>query len=370
MQKKQVAVLDVGSSKITAVVGERGINKTFVIKSRFDFNYDGFVDGEFLNLEELKSVLFDAVSSLKNVLGKGLKTVYLGVPSEFTDVFVKESQISFDSKKKITEEDLDSLYESAFIVAPTKSELINRSAVNFELDDFRKLANPIGCKSSILKGRLSFVYCKEYFINNVKNVVLRAGADMVECVSVSLAEAMYLLEAPVRDRIAIICDVGYITSTFSIIQGDGIIYEKTIPFGGGIITGALTEKLETSFTISESLKRKVNLSSRSNGGSFDIVSGDDGKYYSLETVKNSVLNSLDGFCEQISVAIEDSNYILPEHVPFFVTGGGIAFLRGAKEHLSSRLGMVVSVLAPMVPLMENPLESSILSILDLALEQI
>ena len=42
MQKKQVAVIDVGSSKITAIIGERGINKTFIIKGRYSFDYDGF----------------------------------------------------------------------------------------------------------------------------------------------------------------------------------------------------------------------------------------------------------------------------------------------------------------------------------------
>jgi cell division protein FtsA len=370
MQKKQVAIIDVGSSKITALVGERGINKTFVIKGRFDFNYDGFIDGEFLNVEELRKTLFDAVSSIRSAFTKNLKTIYLGVPAEFTDVLVKERQISFAGKKKITEEDLDNLYDSAFIVAPTKSELINRSAVNFELDDFRKLANPIGCKSALLKGKLSFVYCKEYFINNVKSVVEKTGAYNVECVSTSLCEAIYLLEPQVRDRIAMILDVGYISTSFTIVQGDGIIYEKSIPFGGGIITGALTDKLETSFSVAEDIKRKVNLSSKTSSGSYDIVMGEEGKYYSLETVKNTVLNSLDTFCEQITIALEESGFILPEHVPLFVTGGGIAFLRGAKERLSNRLAMPISVLTPKVPLMENPLESSVLSILDLALEQI
>lgn len=370
MQKKQIAIIDVGSSKITALVGERGINKTFVVKGRFNFDYDGFVDGEFLNVEELTKILFEAVSSLRSAFTKNLKTVYVGVPAEFTDVYVKECQISFDGKKKIVEEDLDNLYDSAFIVAPSKSELINRSAINFELDDFRKVANPIGIKSAILKGKLSFIYCKEYFVNNVKNVLLKAGVDNVECVSTSLAEALYLLEPQVRDRIAIIADVGYISTAFTIVQGDGVIFERAIPFGGGMITGVLTDKLDSAFDIAEEIKRKVNLSTKSSSGSFDIVMGSDGKYYSLDAVKTSVINSLDNFCEQITIAIEESNYILPDHVPLFLTGGGIAFLRGAKEHLSSRLGMPVSVLTPKVPLMENPLESSILSILDLALEQI
>ena len=32
MQRKQVAIIDIGSSKIRTVIGERGINNTFIIK--------------------------------------------------------------------------------------------------------------------------------------------------------------------------------------------------------------------------------------------------------------------------------------------------------------------------------------------------
>ena len=45
MQKKQAAVIDIGSSKITAALGERGMNKTFIIKARYTYEYDGFAEG-------------------------------------------------------------------------------------------------------------------------------------------------------------------------------------------------------------------------------------------------------------------------------------------------------------------------------------
>ena len=47
MKKVQVAVIDVGSSQVTALVGERGINKTFVIKEESSYPYEGFGDGKF-----------------------------------------------------------------------------------------------------------------------------------------------------------------------------------------------------------------------------------------------------------------------------------------------------------------------------------
>lgn len=369
MQKKRVAVIDVGSSKITAVVGERGINKTFIIKGSYSFDYDGFQDAIFFDTEQLKQVLFFAGEKIKKVLRGAIDTVYVGVPGEFTQVLVKESQISFPKKKKITDADVDALFEAAFVISSTKYTLINRSAIVYELDDFRRLAYPVGSVSEILKGNLSFSVCANYFIEAVKPTLLGLGFANVEFVSSTLAEALYLVEAETRDRIAVLLDVGYITTTLAIIHGDGIVYQKSFSYGGGYITAGLVEKFALEFGQAESLKRKINLSRRSTSSVLDVIECDDGQYFSVEDTKKVVISSLDDLCENISEILENSKFSIPEYVPLMITGGGIAYIRGAKEHLSGRLGMAVEVVAPRVPLMDKPTESTVLSLLDLALEQ-
>lgn len=369
MQKKQVAVIDVGSSKITAVVGERGINKTFVIKGSYSYEYDGFEDGVFFDVEGLKRALSSAAESIKKSIGSKVETVYVGVPGAFTEVVIKDSQISFSKKKKIQNEDVDALFDAAFVLNSNKYTLINRSAVVYELEDFRRLANPVGSLSSVLKGKLSFVLCANYFIEAVKPTLLRAGIANVECVSSSLAQALYLIEAETRDRTSILVDVGYISTTFTIIQGDGLLFQKSFEYGGGYITASITEKFSMDFDVAERLKRKVNLSQLSNNASYDVIEADNGEYYNVDDIKSTIKNSLDRLCESISNAIDESGYIIPEYVPLLITGGGISYIRGAKEHVSGRLDMSVGIIAPKVPLMDKPTESTILSLLDLALEQ-
>ena len=369
MRKKQVAVIDVGSSKITAVVGERGINKTFVIKGKSSYEYDGFEGGTFFNAEHLKRILFAIAEMINKTAGGIIDTVYVGVPGEFTQVMVKDSQISFAKKKRIQEEDVDALFDAAFVMTSAKHTLINRSAVVYELDDFRRLANPVGSVSSILKGKLSFVLCTNYFIEAVKPALVAAGIKNVECVSSALAQAMYLIDAETRDRTAILADIGYITTTFTIIQGDGLLYQKSFAYGGGYITAELSEKFGLDFAVAERLKKKISLSQLSSSASYDLIEADNGEYYNLTELQQAVKNSLDGLCESIEETIEQSGYIIPEYVPLMITGGGISYIRGAKEHVSGRLNTIVSVIAPKVPLMDKPTESTTLSLLDIALEQ-
>ncbi len=364
MQKTQVAVIDVGSSKITVMVGERGVNKTFIIKARKDYPYEGFADGEFFDAASVKKILFAAAEFISSVMKKENPRVYVGVPGEFTKVDVKSGQISFSGKKRITEADVDTLFDSAFVPASAKYSLINRSAIVYELDDYRRLANPIGSASEILKGTLSFIVCSNYFIDTVKNTLKAAGLNNVECVSSSLAEIMYLLEPEARDRIAMLLDVGYISATFSLVQGDGILYQRSFPYGGGYITAALTQKFELEFEIAEELKRKVNLSAEY-GDNNRLITLSDGSYFSSAETAAMVKESLDSLCEEIEKCMENSGYSIPEYVPLMITGGGISYLRGAKEHVANRTGLSVEVIAPKVPLMDKPTESSALSLLDL-----
>ncbi len=369
MRKKQVAVIDVGSSNITAVIGERGINRTFIIKGRFTFEYDGYDNGLFFDEEKLKRILFTVADRIKKASKNTIDSVYVGVPGEFTKVFVKESQISFSKKKKIQEQDVDTLFDAAFVMTSTKYTLINRSAIVYELDDFRRLANPVGAISEILKGKLSFILCDNYFIDEVKPSLQSAGIENVEFVSVPLAQALYLVEPETRDRIAIIADVGYISTTFTIIQGDGLLYQKSFGYGGGYITASITDALSVDFAFAENLKRQVSLSTISNSSNISYIDGEDGKLYNVDEIKNIILKSLDILCENISECFETCGYNVPEYVPIMITGGGITFIRGAKEHLSGRLGGIVEVLSPRVPLMDKPTESTILSLMELALTQ-
>ena len=365
MHKKQVAVLDVGSSKITVVVGERGVNKTFIIKGKKSFEYEGFADGVFFDVDQLKSVLSSAIEYLKSVKRQNIEMLYIGVPGEFTRVTVKDAQISFDRKKKITEVEIEKLFDSAFVVSGS-SVLINRSAIRYELDDLRRLANPIGCSSEILKGKLTFIVCQNYFIEVFDNILNGLGIKQKEYVSSSLAQAMYLIEPETRDRIAMLLDVGYITTTFTLIQGDGILYQKSFSFGGGYLTASIAEKYSLDFSVAEELKRKVNMCKVSQTD-YDTISTENGEFYSAEELIKIVKENLDLLCEKVADAIDDTGYVIPEYVPLFVTGGGISYMRGAKGHIANRLGLSVEVVSPRVPLMNNPIESSLLSLMDLTL---
>ncbi len=365
---EQVAVIDIGSSKISAFVGERGVNGTFIIKGYNEQAYSGFLSGEFLDKAETEEVLRKLVLTVKQ--GKTpVKTVYIGVPAGFTKNIVRDAQISFNKKRKITDKEIDELYAMGFSGDSTGYSVINRSPIFFELDDFRKTPDAVGEVSVSLKGRVSYVLCGDSFVSFFRSVLRSEGFNECEFVSVALAEALYLVSPESRDRIALIADVGYITSTVTVIQGDGILYQRSFDMGGGMITAALTEAFNVPFDIAEKVKRKASLSiDAKDGDVYEIVSGDDVMYFNINKVKRIVNANLDKLAEEIDASFKKTRMEFPEYLPLLLTGGGITYLRGAKERLSSRLNMNVEVIYPDLPLYDKPINSSMLSVLNLALE--
>jgi len=370
MQKNTAVILDIGSSKITVLAGERGVNNTFLIKGFAEKEYSGYDDGDFFDVSELQKAIQFAFNKVKETLDFSIKTVYVGVPGEFTSVVIKEHQIAYKKAKRISERDLEELFDSGFNIKSSKYTLINRSGVYFLLDDMRRVADPVGETTKVLRGRLSYIVCKNSFINKITPCLQSCGIQNVEYTSTALAEALFLFEPELRDRTALLVDVGYISTSFSVVEGDAIVYQNGFSFGGGYITAAFVQKYDIDVDVAEKLKRKVNLSLEvKNNEVYSIIDGDEEYSFPIKETNKLVLETLDTLCENLDACIRESGRNFPDYLPVSITGGGISFIRGANEHISSRLNMLVEVIAPKLAHMNKPIESSKISLLDLALLQ-
>ena len=126
--QNQVVVLDIGSSKVTALIGERGVNKTFLIKGFSEREYSGFTDGQFLDVQSFSGAVKAAIREVREITRVKIAKVYVGVPGEFTTVITKNHHIAFSKKKKIRERDLDELFDVAFPFKGESYRIIIRSA--------------------------------------------------------------------------------------------------------------------------------------------------------------------------------------------------------------------------------------------------
>ena len=123
------------------------------------------------------------------------------------------------------------------------------------------------------------------------------------------------------------------------------------------------------FDVAEAMIGKINLSAKDTPGAV-IEYVDKMQSYSLpiQFLKERVRAGLDLLCERISGFLENYGDKSIDYKPILLTGGGITGIRGAREHLSNRLNKVVEIIAPKLPYYNKAAQSSLLSLLNMALE--
>jgi len=248
--------------------------------------------------------------------------------------------------------------------------VLQTSPICFELDNGEQVIDAVGCVSSTLCATISFTLCERRFIGLVLKAIDKLRIKNIEFVCEPLAEALYLIEPRKRDNSVVLVDCGYLTTSVSVVVGDGIVHLRSFALGGGHISQDIAEYLKVPFTVADSVKKQLVLTGKPAGSEKLIV-----------TVKDNDIKIDTQECYEIAVAkirqigkmiqkcLEDCNINDLDSMPIYLTGGGISYLKGVTNVLESVLDQSVVIIGPDVPQMSEPVNSAILGLLDFALKK-
>ena len=369
MATKYVSVLDFGSSKVSVMIGERGINGTFNIRGQGDVDYAGYFNGDFIEPDKLYDVISHAIVKAETNSGLKVGKLYVGVPAEFSLVECRNGSLAFGKRSKIKSKHILELFDNASReIKYQDATIISRSPVYFLLDDNRKVSSPEGEISTKVSAQICFVLADNKFVNAVDGIIKNMGLPEIEYVSSPLAESLYILEPELRDNGAILIDVGYLTTFVAYVKGDGILNMHKFSVGGGHITADLCQVLQIPFAEAENLKRKIVLSLQATDADYYEVNI-DGKVTPVSAkLTNEIVSArLDMIIE---LAVRSLTQMRSNsYIPLYLTGGGVCLLKGGKDYISKRLGENIEIICSNVPGLSKPNYSSILGLFDLALKE-
>ncbi len=364
MSNKNVAVLDFGSSKITLIVGHKGVNNSFKIVASSEGDYAGFMAGEFLEPNLLSESVKQTFNNLYLHYPKKITQLYIGVPAEFCYNLEKDLLLNLNGRKKITEKHLLKLFcNGEDNVVSSSHTVINKSPMYYTIDGSRT-SNPVNCYASEIVARTSFVLVKNQFVHLMNAIMKDVGVDDFELLSGILAQGIFLLPQVERDSGAILVDCGYITTSVAHFVGDGITDLKSFSMGGGFITSDISEVLGLSFGIAEQVKRKLILTLKPTGlDYYEVYDENEMVKVGAKDANNVALARLDEIIENIQKCIEGFSNETSEFATIYLTGGGISYLKGIKYYLGTALNRKVVIAKPSLQY-DAPDLSSVISLLN------
>lgn len=244
-----VAVLDIGSKKISVMIGNKTPKGVFNVKGFGSCYYSGFSGGKWFNVQDLKSAVGKALHVAEAESGVKAKKLYIGVPSEFIAIVVKEVVLARGRAQRITDADVTELFEQGDTYKNhSRYTTIGNFAIYYTLDDkTRRFVEPRGIEAYKITGLVSYVLCERSFTSLFENIAKDLRLKEVEYVSSIWAEGMSLLSEDKRYRRQLIADVGYITSSVAVVQGDGLVSLTSFSLGGGHVASDIAMMFEVPF---------------------------------------------------------------------------------------------------------------------------
>lgn len=367
----KVSVMDFGSEKISVFVGERGLNNTLRVVGVGECEYSGFIDGEILEPLKLKEAMEVSVANAQDVWGQKIESLYVGVPNDFCVTVCKTLSLNFKKKRKITQYDIQDLYDSCSDFDNEKDyEVINVTPIYFTIDSDRRLMDPEGQTTTYLTALVSFVLAEKRFTEPIREILMGAGVNEVGYSSSALAQLLYLFPTQKRDSGVVLVDVGYLVTDVIVAKGDGILCMKSFANGGANITADITTCLGVPYKQAEKIKRNLMLSLATEGHELIPYQVNDKiEYVSLKSVNEIATERIKIIARGIEKCVSLCKHEFPDYTPYSITGGGIAFIRGAKEIVASVTGKKTEIVAPTAPQAERADLSTPWALMDMALSE-
>ena len=366
MSRKSVAVLDIRSSEIAIVVGERGVNNTFVFKASRTEPYDGYDEEGFFDEDRLSEAVFRALGAVERICNERIRSLYIGVPGAFTQVAPKEQELSFQGRRRIGRRETEALFQGGVDV-PEGWRFLRATSMIYVTGDNRRVVDHVGLVSESLSGVLSYFYCSEAFVEAMERIFSEAKIAL-HYLPTQLAMANYLIPSETRDEYALFADVGFISTTVSVLLGGGVLAQETYFAGKGQIAVKLMERFSLPYDAALALLGRANLYSRDNAGRQEFVFRGASYEIDLDALVETVKEGLDEICERLAGFLEMCSSKELDAKPLYVTGEGLFEIRGALEHISKRVSRICEMLAPELPYYNKPSMSSRVALVDMAYE--
>lgn len=251
-----VTGLDIGTTKISAVVGERLPDGGLEVIGVGHRPAKGLRRGIIVDLESTAEAMALAIEDAEIMAGTRVEGVYVGLGGGQVEGLTAEGSIEL-ATKEVTARDVRQVLETArSLTLPDNTEILQVVPIEFSLDGEVGIANPVGMKGSKLGVVAQVITAAIPALASLKKVTQAAKIDVREIVPPQVASARAVLSEDEPGLGVAVLDIGGGTSDIAIYSGGALRYLCSLPIGGNHITHDLAVGLRTPVAEAERLKRQ------------------------------------------------------------------------------------------------------------------
>jgi len=377
-----VTSLDIGTTKIAAIVGRRNENNKVEILGYGRSDSLGVRRGVVTNIENTVQSIQNAVRQAEERSGKKIKYVHVGIAGHhIKSMQHRGTLIRKNGEDEITQEDIENLINNMYSLNMNPGEeIIDVIPQEFTVDGESGIKNPVGVLGTSLEANFHIITGQTAAAKNIYKCVKKAGLEIVDLIIEPFASSEAVLSPEEKEAGVVLVDVGGGTTDLAIFQDDIIRHTAVIPFGGEIVTEDVKEGCSIIRKHAEELKIKFGSSLASENRDEDVVSipglrGRPPKEITLKNLASIIQARMEEIMEYVYREIVNSGLERKLIAGIVLTGGGsqLRHLKQLTEFISgmdTRIGYPNEHLSPRCPSeLASPMYATGIGLLLMALER-
>ena len=255
MAKEFIVAIELGSSKVTGIAGQKNLDGSINVLAVVKEDSSSFIrKGVVYNIDKTAQCLQSIVKKLEAQLKTQIVKVYVGVGGQSIRSVKNVVTKDLPDGTIVTDAMIDELVDTNRSMNYPDQEILDTAVQEYKVDS-QYQQEPVGIQCTRLEGNYLNMLQRKTFYKNFNNCFDVAGIATAEFLNAPLALAdVVLTEAERRSGCALV-DIGSDTTTVSVYSKNILRHLAVIPLGGANITKDIAT-LQMEETDAEKMKLK------------------------------------------------------------------------------------------------------------------
>lgn len=253
-EKNIITGLDIGTSKIVALIGEVGTDGAIEIIGIGRHPSRGLKRGVVVDIEATVNSIQRAVQEAELMAGCEVHTVYAGIAGSHIRSLNSHGIVAIKDKE-VSPADVDRVLDAAKAVAiPADQKILHILPQEYIIDHHGSIREPVGMAGVRLEARVHMVTGAVSAAQNIIKCVGRCGLEVNDMILEQLASSHAVLTEDEKELGVCLVDIGGGTTDIVIFSDGAIQYTAVIPIAGDQVTNDIAMALRTPAKAAEAIK--------------------------------------------------------------------------------------------------------------------
>lgn len=366
-EKRLIVGLDIGTSKVVAIVGEISPEGSTDIIGIGSHPSTGLKKGVVVNIESTVQSIQRAVEEAELMAGCQIHSVYAGIAGSHIRSLNSHGIVAIRDSE-VNAGDVERVIDAAKAVAiPADQRILHILPQEFVIDNQEGIREPIGMSGVRLEAKVHMVTGAVSAAQNIVKCIKRCGLEVDDIILEQLASSYSVLTDDEKELGVCIVDIGGGTTDIAIFTEGAIRHTAVIPIAGDQVTNDIAVALRTPTQHAEDIKIKYACALRQLTSLEDTIEvpgvGDrEAKKMSRQTLAEVVEPRYEELFTLVQAELRRSGFeeIIPAGI---VLTGGSSKMEGLIElaeevfHMPVRLGVPQGV-SGLVDVVRNPIHAT------------